>query len=330
MNSSTRLALWALAVAAAGGGVYMFTRPGPDVLARQAAGTTPEAPRTASAPVAGTCVSPRSTPSTRSGHAEHDLDPVFSEFSRRPAFREIAADIGFVDPLLLQSMYIFKQPRSAARWSSTRTRRSSTPTRSRDRFLGRAAGRDARERLPVGTSLRPQDHAAQTVRRQRGPHHAVRRAGRDPVAGQRRRGHGAARGACRDACAAARALAARVRGQPLDPVPATRTPCTSSTAPRTIRRTTGCSVRRTIVARLLDQVVPVEVHDLDPRGDEVVDELLLRVVRWRRPRRGRAARSWHRRRGRPGYRSSSCHRCARRRCPGPRRPAATSSPGRAG
>ncbi len=44
------------------------------------------------------------------GHAEHDLDPVFSEFSRRPAFAEIAADLGFADPLLLQSMYIFKQP----------------------------------------------------------------------------------------------------------------------------------------------------------------------------------------------------------------------------
>ena len=44
------------------------------------------------------------------GHAEHDLDPVFSAFSRRPAFQEIAADLGFADPLLLQSMYIFKQP----------------------------------------------------------------------------------------------------------------------------------------------------------------------------------------------------------------------------
>jgi phytanoyl-CoA hydroxylase len=45
------------------------------------------------------------------GHAEHDLDPVFSEFSRQPAFAAIAADLGFTDPLLLQSMYIFKQPK---------------------------------------------------------------------------------------------------------------------------------------------------------------------------------------------------------------------------
>lgn len=45
------------------------------------------------------------------GHAEHDLDPVFDAFSRRPEFAELAADVGLADPLLLQSMYIFKQPR---------------------------------------------------------------------------------------------------------------------------------------------------------------------------------------------------------------------------
>jgi phytanoyl-CoA hydroxylase len=45
------------------------------------------------------------------GHAEHDLDPLFSAFSRRPAAADIAADVGFTKPLLVQSMYIFKQPR---------------------------------------------------------------------------------------------------------------------------------------------------------------------------------------------------------------------------
>jgi phytanoyl-CoA hydroxylase len=45
------------------------------------------------------------------GHAMHDLDPVFSEFSRKPKLAQLVADVGFVDPLLLQSMYIFKQPR---------------------------------------------------------------------------------------------------------------------------------------------------------------------------------------------------------------------------
>ena len=44
------------------------------------------------------------------GHALHDLDPVFCRFSRSPDLAEVAADVGFDDPLLLQSMYIFKQP----------------------------------------------------------------------------------------------------------------------------------------------------------------------------------------------------------------------------
>lgn len=44
------------------------------------------------------------------GHAMHDLDPVFDRFSRTPALAEVAADVGLQDPLLLQSMYIFKPP----------------------------------------------------------------------------------------------------------------------------------------------------------------------------------------------------------------------------
>jgi phytanoyl-CoA hydroxylase len=45
------------------------------------------------------------------GHAMHDLDPVFDAFSRTPELAAIAADIGMEQPLLLQSMYIFKQAR---------------------------------------------------------------------------------------------------------------------------------------------------------------------------------------------------------------------------
>jgi len=45
------------------------------------------------------------------GHALHDLDPVFDAFSRTPEIRQLLADLGIDDPLLLQSMYIFKQPR---------------------------------------------------------------------------------------------------------------------------------------------------------------------------------------------------------------------------
>jgi phytanoyl-CoA hydroxylase len=44
------------------------------------------------------------------GHAMHDLDPVFDRFSRTPMLAELASDLGMTDPLLLQSMYIFKQP----------------------------------------------------------------------------------------------------------------------------------------------------------------------------------------------------------------------------
>jgi len=45
------------------------------------------------------------------GHAMHDLDAVFDAFSRRPELAAVAEDIGMAEPLLLQSMYIFKQPR---------------------------------------------------------------------------------------------------------------------------------------------------------------------------------------------------------------------------
>lgn len=44
------------------------------------------------------------------GHAMHDLDPVFDRFSRDPRLAEIARGIGIAQPLLYQSMYIFKQP----------------------------------------------------------------------------------------------------------------------------------------------------------------------------------------------------------------------------
>lgn len=44
------------------------------------------------------------------GHALHDLDPTFDAFSRQPAIADPAASIGFRDPRLLQSMYLFKSP----------------------------------------------------------------------------------------------------------------------------------------------------------------------------------------------------------------------------
>jgi len=44
------------------------------------------------------------------GHAMHDLDPVFSHFCRQPQLKAICEGLGQKSPLLLQSMYIFKQP----------------------------------------------------------------------------------------------------------------------------------------------------------------------------------------------------------------------------
>jgi len=45
------------------------------------------------------------------GHALHDLDPAFDRFSRDPKVARAVAALGLSGPLLLQSMYIFKQPR---------------------------------------------------------------------------------------------------------------------------------------------------------------------------------------------------------------------------
>tara|TARA_Y100001970_G_scaffold267934_1_gene358538 strand:- start:2569 stop:3429 length:861 start_codon:yes stop_codon:yes gene_type:complete len=45
------------------------------------------------------------------GHALHDLDKKFIKFSKNEDLDKIAKAIGFKDPLLLQSMYIFKQPK---------------------------------------------------------------------------------------------------------------------------------------------------------------------------------------------------------------------------
>jgi phytanoyl-CoA hydroxylase len=45
------------------------------------------------------------------GHALHDLDPAFARFSRTPAVASLAGALGYRRPLLVQSMYIFKQPR---------------------------------------------------------------------------------------------------------------------------------------------------------------------------------------------------------------------------
>ena len=44
----------------------------------------------------------------------HDLDPEFDRFSRTPELAAVAACLGFKDPVIIQSMYIFKPPRIGA------------------------------------------------------------------------------------------------------------------------------------------------------------------------------------------------------------------------
>lgn len=44
------------------------------------------------------------------GHAMHDLDPVFDEFSRSPQLAALAPKLGLAEPKLLQSMVICKPP----------------------------------------------------------------------------------------------------------------------------------------------------------------------------------------------------------------------------
>jgi phytanoyl-CoA hydroxylase len=59
---------------------------------------------------AGRLTRPKGLAINKIGHAMHDLDPVFDRFSRDPRLAELAADLGLAQPLIWQSMYIFKQP----------------------------------------------------------------------------------------------------------------------------------------------------------------------------------------------------------------------------
>lgn len=45
------------------------------------------------------------------GHAMHDLDPVFNNFSHTRQLAALSRSLGMHDPAIIQSMYIFKPPR---------------------------------------------------------------------------------------------------------------------------------------------------------------------------------------------------------------------------
>ncbi len=59
---------------------------------------------------AGTLKQPKALSINKIGHAMHDLDPVFERFSRHPHLAALASKL-FQQPQLLQSMFIFKQPK---------------------------------------------------------------------------------------------------------------------------------------------------------------------------------------------------------------------------
>lgn len=54
---------------------------------------------------------PKAQSINKIGHALHDRDPVFRAFSLQAKIAAVAFDLGLKRPQVLQSMYIFKQPR---------------------------------------------------------------------------------------------------------------------------------------------------------------------------------------------------------------------------
>ena len=72
---------------------------------------------------AGRLRQPKALSINKIGHAMHDLDPVFEEFSHGRALDDVARRAGLHDPRIYQSMYIFKQPHigGEVRWHQDAT-----------------------------------------------------------------------------------------------------------------------------------------------------------------------------------------------------------------
>jgi phytanoyl-CoA hydroxylase len=58
----------------------------------------------------GELTQPKELSINKIGHAQHDLDDEFEHFAYNADLAVVADDLGLIDPLALQSMYIFKQP----------------------------------------------------------------------------------------------------------------------------------------------------------------------------------------------------------------------------
>ena len=146
------------------------------------------------------------------GHALHDLDPVFDRISRQPRMAALARALGLVQPLLLQSMYLFKQPQIGAEvgWHQDATYLCTRPVTVTGLWIALDdADRDngCLMALPGGHRgpLRQRFHRA-------GAGLVTDDARRHAVAGHRA---GRARGTARQPGRAARAVAACQRAQPV-------------------------------------------------------------------------------------------------------------------
>jgi hypothetical protein len=151
------------------------------------------------------------------GHAQHDLDPVFEQFTYTPQLAEVAHDIGLHDPLALQSMYIFKQPDIGGEVGCHQDATFLYTDPIASPASGSRSKTPRRQRLPVGRSRRSPHRpppGVRTQRRQRRRPHTVPRARpRSPPPATRR--PRTARGAGRHARGAARSAAPLERREPV-------------------------------------------------------------------------------------------------------------------
>ena len=72
---------------------------------------------------------PKALSINKIGHAMHDLDPVFADFSHGPELDALVREVGIGEPQVYQSMYIFKQPHigGEVRWHQDATYFASEP-----------------------------------------------------------------------------------------------------------------------------------------------------------------------------------------------------------
>ncbi len=66
----------------------------------------------------GQLTQPKHRAINKIGHAMHDRIPAFEHFCRLPEIGQLLRDLGYMDPQLWQTMYIYKQPRigGEVRW----------------------------------------------------------------------------------------------------------------------------------------------------------------------------------------------------------------------